>query len=133
MTTIEAPAADITTIEQLVGRLFNSGVGAIELCNAYLGIHLGLYHALEEAAGTAAELAHRTGCDERYLREWLQAQAISGFATVDGDDPAAARYSLADGIAEVFVHETAPTYLGGLTDSLAAAAAATVLPQLVDA
>lgn len=130
MTTIEAPAAP-QAIEQLVGRLFGSGVGAIELCNAYLGIHLGLYQALDEAPATPAELAHRTGCDERYLREWLQAQAIGGFATVDGNDAATARYTLADGIADVFVHETAPTYLGGLPDALTAAA--TVLPQLVEA
>lgn len=131
MTTTEAPAPKVEAIEELVGRLFGSGVGAIELCNAYLGIHLGLYRTLDEAPATAAELARRTGCDERYLREWLQAQAISGFAAADGDDPAAARYALADGVADVFVHETAPTYLGGLTDALAAAA--TVLPQLVDA
>ena len=131
MTTIEAPAAEPAAIEMLMGRVFGSGVGAIELCNAYLGIHLGLYRALADSAATPAELAGRTGCDERYLREWLQAQAIGGFATVDGADPAAARYALADGVADVFVHETAPTYLGGLTDALAAAA--TVLPQLVDA
>jgi SAM-dependent methyltransferase len=127
MTTTEAPQ----TIEELVGRLFVAGVGAIELCNAYLGIHLGLYRELDAAPATAAELAQRTGCDTRYLREWLQAQAISGFATADGADPAIARYALADGVADVFVHETAPTYLGGLTDALAAAA--TVLPQLVEA
>jgi SAM-dependent methyltransferase len=86
---------------------------------------------LGEAPATAAELSHSSGCDQRYLREWLQAQAISGFATADGDDPAAARFALADGVADVFVHETSPTYLGGLTDALAAAA--TVLPRLVEA
>jgi SAM-dependent methyltransferase len=131
MTTIEAPEAEHQTVEQLMGRLFGSGVGAIELCNAYLGIHLGLYRELERRPATPVELAHRTGCDQRYLREWLQAQAISGFALVDGGDPATARYSLGSGIADVFVHETAPTYLGGLTDALAAAA--TVLPKLLDA
>jgi SAM-dependent methyltransferase len=130
MTTIEAPAEQ-AAIEQLVGRLFSSGVGAIELCNAYLGIHLGLYRELNDAPSTPAELAERTGCNQRYLREWLQAQAISGFATVDSSDPGIARYALADGVAAVLVHETSPAYLGGLAD--AAAAAATVLPQLLDA
>jgi SAM-dependent methyltransferase len=129
MTTIEAPPAQ--QIEQLVGRLFGSGVAAIELCNAYLGIHLGLYRALADAPATPDELSHRTGCDERYLREWLQSQAISGFAAADGGDAATARFSLADGVAAVFVDETSPVYLGGLTDALAAAA--TVLPQLADA
>lgn len=130
MTTTETPSTP-SAMEQLVGRLFGSGVGAIELCNAYLGIHLGLYRELDEAPASAAELSERTGCDQRYLREWLQAQAISGFATAEGQDPDTARYALSDGVAEVFVHEISPTYLGGLTDALAAAA--TVLPRLIDA
>jgi SAM-dependent methyltransferase len=131
MTTIEAPTEQTNAVEQLVGRLFGSGVGAIELCNAYLGIHLGLYRALHEAPATATQLSGRTGCDQRYLREWLQAQAISGFVAADGADPATARFALADGVADVLVHETSPAYLGGLTDALAAAA--TVLPRLVEA
>jgi SAM-dependent methyltransferase len=131
MTTTEAPAVEANSTEQLMGRLFGAGVAAIELCNAYLGIHLGLYRALAEAPATAEELSRRTGCDRRYLQEWLQAQAISGFATVDGDDAAAARYALADGVEDVLVHETSPAYLGGLPDALAAGA--TVLPQLVAA
>jgi SAM-dependent methyltransferase len=130
MTTTVAPPTE-AAIEQMVGRVFGSGVGAIELCNAYLGIHLGLYRALDQAPATAAELAVRTGCDPRYLREWLQAQAISGFATADGTDPATARFTLAEGVSLVFVDETSPAYLGGLADALAAAAA--VLPTLVDA
>jgi SAM-dependent methyltransferase len=131
MTTTEAPAAEANATEQLMGRLFGSGIGAIELCNAYLGIHLKLYEALHEAPATAAELSKRTGCDQRYLQEWLQAQAISGFATADSNDPTSARYALADGVADVLVHETSPAYLGGLADALAAGA--TVLPQLIDA
>jgi SAM-dependent methyltransferase len=136
MTTIEAQAVE-SAVESLVGRLFGSGVAAIELCNAYLGVHLGLYRALADEPATPAELADRVGCDERYLREWLQAQAVSGFALIEGDDhddpdnAASARYALADGVAETLVHETSPAYLGGLADALAAAA--TVLPQLLDA
>ena len=128
MTTTEAaPAAT----EQLAGRMFAAGVAAIELCNAYLGMHLGLYRSLDGAPATAAELASRAGCDERYVREWLQAQAISGFVTVDGTDPASARFTLAEGMADVFVDETGPAYLGGVPDALAAAA--TVLPTLAAA
>lgn len=130
MTTVEAPA-EAHPVEQLVGRMFGSGVGAIELCNAYLGIHLGLYRALDAAAASPAELADRTGCDARYLREWLQAQAIGGFVIADGDDLALARFTLAEGVADVLVHETAPSYLGGLPDALAAAAS--VLPKLLEA
>jgi SAM-dependent methyltransferase len=128
MTTTQAPPS---TAEELVGRVFGSGIGAFELATAYLGIHLGLYRGLADAARTARELAAHTGCDERYLREWLQGQAVSGFLSVEGDDPATARFALADGIHEVFVDETGPMYLGGLADALAAGAGA--LPRLLDA
>jgi len=128
MTTTEvAPSAT----EQLVGRIFATGVGTAELCTVYLGIHLGLYRALEYSPATAAELADRTGCDQRYLLEWLQGQAIAGFLTIDRPDPPTARYALADGTYDVFVDETAPTYLGGLADIIAAVGRA--LPLLVDA
>src|ERR1700690_438262 len=49
-----------------------------------VGDKLGLYKAL--AAGgpqTPAELAKRTGTAERYIREWLSAQAAGGYATYD--------------------------------------------------
>jgi len=68
-------------IEALAGRIFSTGVGAAELCTAYLGIHLGLYRSLAESPATPAALAERTGCDERYVREWLTAQAVAGLLT----------------------------------------------------
>jgi SAM-dependent methyltransferase len=122
---------EVSATEQLVGRVFGAGIGAIELCTAYLGIHLGLYRELHREPATAAELAERTGCDERYLREWLQAQAVSGVMTADGADPASARFALGEGTYDVFVDETGPAYLGGLPDALAAAAS--VLPTLANA
>jgi SAM-dependent methyltransferase len=125
-TTQAAPSAT----EQLAGRIFSAGVGAAELCTVYLGIHLGLYRALENSPATAAELADRTSCDQRYLLEWLQGQAIAGFLSIDGTDPAA-RYALANGTHDVFVDETVPTYLGGLADIFPAVGR--VLPQLVTA
>ena len=117
--------------ELLAGRIFGAGIGAAELCTAYLGIRLGLYRALAGAPASAAELADRTGCDQRYLREWLQAQAVSGLAVVDGADPATARFALAEGTYEVLVDETGPAYLGALPDVVAAAGR--VLPLLARA
>jgi SAM-dependent methyltransferase len=130
--TTEAQRATEDAVEALAERLFLAGVGAVELCNAYLGVRLGLYRELGAAGGgTAVELAARTGLNERYLREWLQSGAISGLLEVDGDDPATARFALADGVEPVLVDETSPAYLGGLPATLAAAAA--VLPRLADA
>jgi len=126
-TTKVAPSA----VEALAGRIFSTGVGAAELCTAYLGIHLGLYRSLAASPATSAALAERTGCDERYVREWLTAQAVAGLLTTTGPDPASAEFELAEGTYEVLVDETSPAYLGGLADVVAAAGR--VLPLLADA
>jgi hypothetical protein len=102
-----------SAVESLSGRIFSTGVGAAELCTAYLGIHLGLYRSLAGSPATSAALAERTGCDERYLREWLTAQAVAGLLTAAGPDPASAEFALAEGTYEVLVDETSPAYLGG--------------------
>jgi SAM-dependent methyltransferase len=121
----------VDPVEALAGRLFSAGVEAMELCSIHLGVQLGLYPALAERPGTVADLAPRTGVAPRYLLEWLQQQAIAGFVHADGDDPGTARYTLADGVAEVLVDPTSPAYLGGLPSALAAVGH--VLPDLVRA
>jgi winged helix-turn-helix protein len=57
-----------------------------DLASAYggvmvsLGHKLGLYKALSGAGPVSArEIAARTGCAERYVREWLNAQAAGGY------------------------------------------------------
>src|SRR5215470_14652947 len=119
-----------SAIEALAGRIFSTGVGAAELCTAYLGIHLGFYRSLADSPATPTALAERTGGDERYVREWLTAQAVAGLLTVAGPEPASAEFALADGTYEVLVDETSPAYLGGLADIVAAAGRG--LPQLPD-
>jgi SAM-dependent methyltransferase len=118
-------------MESVADRLFAAGVGAMELCTVYLGVQLDLYPALAAEPATVTELADRTGIAPRYLREWLQQQAIAGFLTADGDDPFTARYALAEGVTDVLVDPTSPSYLGGLPTALAAVGA--VLPQLTQA
>ena len=102
----------------------------MELSTIYLGHTLGLYDALAAAGPlTTPELAIRTGLDERYVEEWAQAQAVSGFVAVEaGGDPA---YRLAPGVREVLVDELSPAYLAPLAQCLAAVGA--VLPQLATA
>jgi SAM-dependent methyltransferase len=105
-------------------------VSALELGNTYLGVKLGLYRALD-APMTADELAAATGCAPRYVREWLTGQALSGFVTMSGNDPATARFTRVDGIDAVLIEETSPAYLGGLPHVFAALG--TALPALVGA
>jgi hypothetical protein len=88
----------------LVGRLVGAVLGAVDLFNVYLGDRLGLYRALAEGGpATPTELAGRAGVHERYAREWLEQQAVTGVLDVDDVDAQAARrrYVLPAGHAEV--------------------------------
>jgi 2-polyprenyl-3-methyl-5-hydroxy-6-metoxy-1,4-benzoquinol methylase len=97
MTTDSTPAGSADPADALAERLFHDVIGALELFTVYLGERLGLYRALAaDGPATSAELAARTGTDERYIREWLEHHAASGL--LDVDDPAigplARRYRL---------------------------------------
>ena len=64
---------DQTERDALLGRLYTSPIGALELFHVFLGERLGLYQALaSKGALNAAELAATAGIDERYAREWLE-------------------------------------------------------------
>jgi SAM-dependent methyltransferase len=84
-------------MDPLGERLFRSALGAIDLFTIYVGERLGLYRTLADGRpATSGELAVRTGISERYMREWLEQQAASGFLTVDDvdADPVERRYEL---------------------------------------
>ncbi len=48
-----------------------------------IGNRLGLYRALAQGPATPERFAERTGCHERYLREWLRNQAAGGYVSYD--------------------------------------------------
>jgi SAM-dependent methyltransferase len=124
----QAPSA----AEQICYRVFSSGLGTAELINVHLGETLGLYRALSESGSqTSTELAERTNLDERYLREWLQGQAVAGYITAQGGDPASARWAVADGVTEALVDETSPFYVGALAATVPVMGR--VMPLLVEA
>jgi len=68
-------------LNEFVGR-FAGDLGAVfHAATVLVGDRLGLYAAMgDNRPISPAELAERTGCDERYLAEWLAAQAASGYA-----------------------------------------------------
>jgi SAM-dependent methyltransferase len=106
-TTADAPDA-------LVERLFTAIVGTLEVASIHLGGRLGFYRAIADGpAATSAELATRTGAAERYVREWLEQQAVAGFLTVDDPDadPTARRYTLPEAYRPVLLDETDLNYL----------------------
>jgi 2-polyprenyl-3-methyl-5-hydroxy-6-metoxy-1,4-benzoquinol methylase len=101
----EAPKAQT---DALVERLFNAAIDTLELASVHVGGRLGFYRALADGGeATPSELASRTGTAERYVREWLEQQAVAGFLSVD--DPAATpderRYGLPAAHRSVFVDE----------------------------
>ena len=76
-----------------------------------MGDRLGLYRALAGAGPlTPAELAERTGTAERYVREWLNAQAAGGYVDYDPDS---GRYTLPPEQAVALTDESSPAYLPG--------------------
>lgn len=69
--------------DALVERLFEAVLGFNDLHAVYLGDRLGLYRALADGAATPDEVAATTGTDERYVREWLEHQAVTGILEVE--------------------------------------------------
>jgi SAM-dependent methyltransferase len=119
MTTI----ADTTTldeqIEAFADHLFGATLGYAELTVAALGRALGLYAALRVADGTTPTgVAARAGADARYVREWLEHQAVAGVVSVDNPEaaPDERRYTLPEAHAVVLLDEEHPAYSGALAD-----------------
>ena len=83
MTTTEQPAAIDT--DKLMGFVFRAvdEVGAtLNTALVVMGDRLGLYRAMAGTGSvTSGELAARTGTAERYIREWLSAQAARGLTS----------------------------------------------------
>src|SRR5688572_2674625 len=78
---------DQDKLMSLVGQAVND-IGAIYSGSLVVaGDKLGLYRALRDKGPvTSAELAAATGTTERYVREWLNSQAASGYVSYDGAD-----------------------------------------------
>ena len=87
-----------------------------------IGDKLGLYRAMAGAGPlTAAELAERTGTTERYVREWLSAQAARGYVSYEGDG----RFSLPDEHAIPLTDESSPACVIGAFETALGAVYAT--------
>lgn len=135
MDPIADPAATRTDpTAALTERLLQAQVGAFELYALYLGERLGLYQALADGAPvTSTELAARTGTVERYVREWLEHQAVSGWLTVDdaAAGPLDRRYELPPEYIPVLVDQEDVRYGGYIGVDIVRAGRP--LPQLVEA
>ena len=79
---------DETKLMDFVGRAVDDVGALLGGAMVVIGDKLGLYRAMAGAGSlTPAELADRTGTAERYVREWLSAQAARGYVSYDGRRP----------------------------------------------
>jgi 2-polyprenyl-3-methyl-5-hydroxy-6-metoxy-1,4-benzoquinol methylase len=118
----------------LVERIFGSCVGFMEILSIYIGDRLGFYRALvDEGGATASQLTDATGTNERYVREWLEQQAVAGILEVDDADaqPEERRYWLPEGHAEVLLERDSLCYMAPLTQQLVGTSRP--LPALLEA
>ncbi|GGL13488.1 class I SAM-dependent methyltransferase [Planomonospora parontospora] len=76
---------DSERLDELLGRAIVDAGATTSAGLVVLGMRLGLYEALAGGPLTTAELAGRTGTAERYVREWVRAQAAGGYLTHDPD------------------------------------------------
>lgn len=74
-----------------------------------IGMKLGLYEALAGAGPTSPkELAQRTGCAERYVREWLNSQVAGGYVEYHA---VSATYELSPEQAMVLADKDSPVFM----------------------
>src|SRR5687767_7500825 len=114
MTIQTTPELDTQQRDDFVSRMTASMLGLVDIVTMYLGDRLGLYAALASHGPlTSTDLAARTGTQERYVREWLEQQAVSGVLEVDDvDAPAEARrYVLPRGNAEALLDSDSLSYI----------------------
>ena len=104
-------AVDEARLGEFMGKIVGDLGAAVSAALVVIGDKLGLYKAMAGAGGlTPAELASRTGTAERYVREWLCAQAASGYVSYDA---ATGRFNLNELQALVFADEQSPVFAAG--------------------
>jgi SAM-dependent methyltransferase len=109
MEVMDVPVIDQTKLDSVVMRAFgdlSAGYGGVLVS---LGNKLGLYKAMAGAGPLSSrELAARAGCAERYVREWLNAQAAGGYVDYH---PVSGTYELSPEQAMVLADEESPLFI----------------------
>jgi SAM-dependent methyltransferase len=109
---------DQAKLNEFMGKILNDMGAAASAALVLIGDKLGLYATLAEAGPlTPTELAERTETTERYVREWLAAQAAAGYIQYQ---PETDRYAMTPEQALVLADESSPTFMAGGFDLLAA-------------
>lgn len=128
------PASGQSRRDALVDQLFAGARGALDLLCVYIGDRLGLYRVLADRPGvTPAELAETAGIHERYAREWLEQQTVSGIVEAENheDSDNQRRYRLPAGHDEALLDESSLDFIASLAQGVVSCTPP--LPALLDA
>ncbi|MDJ0590044.1 MAG: class I SAM-dependent methyltransferase [Pleurocapsa sp. MO_226.B13] len=116
-------------LEEFVGKMLQDLGAAVNSTLVLIGDRLGLYRAIADYGSVnSTKLAELTDISERYAREWLAAQAASGYIDYDAQTE---QFQLNPAQIAVFVDEDSPTYMIGGFYSLASVASSE--PKLEEA
>lgn len=111
MTATEVPPVDDARLEQVLGQVVTDMGAAINAVLVMIGDELGLWAAMRGAGPmTVTALSDRTGINEKYLHEWLGAQAASSYLEYDA---AAETFTLSPEQALAFADPNSPAYMMG--------------------
>jgi SAM-dependent methyltransferase len=96
-------------LNAFLGQALNDMGAAFQTALIVLGDRLGLYKAMAGAGPLSpAELAKKTGTEDRYVREWLCAQAASSYVKYD---PSSEKFTLPDEQALLLAVDSGPAFL----------------------
>ena len=103
-------ALDETKLNAFISNFVHDLGAVFHAATIVVGDKLGLYKALAEKPLSSDELARKTGTDPRYVREWLSAQAASGYVEYDAK---ADIFSMTEEQAFALAVEGSPAFIPG--------------------
>ena len=103
-------AINESKLNDFMGRFVGDLGAVLHAATIVVGDQLGLYKKLAEGPADVETLARKTETDARYLREWLSAQAASGYVDYD---PVTQRFSLSEEQSFALAQEGSPAFIPG--------------------
>jgi 2-polyprenyl-3-methyl-5-hydroxy-6-metoxy-1,4-benzoquinol methylase len=108
---VDTPTINQDKLNAFMGQVVGELGATVNAGLIVIGDRLGLYRAMAGAGPiSAGQLAERTGTTERYVREWLNAQAAGGFVEFEALTD---RYVLPAEQAMALADEDSPAFVGG--------------------
>jgi len=108
---VQTQAVDTDKLMAFLGQVIGDLGATVNAGLIVAGDRLGLYRAMAGSGPISSrDLAEKTGTAERYVREWLNAQAAGGYVTYD---PATEKYELPAEQAMALADENSPAFVCG--------------------